>query len=159
MNKDDVARLVDRLGSTLAGLETPMMQGDNLAITLCSAFDNPEQEVDEDTGWSPDAEAGYKEVCGAIHAHYAPTIEALADALTTLSARVEALETHNSDAYIVVIDLAASLAAAISLLEKGGKAAKKAAPSDKMFDQMLRDYQKSLDRARQALAGDDHGHR
>lgn len=64
--------------------------------------------------------------------------------------------THNSDAYIIVIDLAASLAAAISLLEKGGKAAKKAAPSDKMFDQMLRDYRKSLDRARQALAGDDH---
>ena len=71
--------------------------------------------------------------------------------------RIEALETHNSDAYIIVIDLAASLAAAISLLEKGGKAAKKAAPSDKMFDQMLRDYRESLDRARQALAGDDHG--
>jgi phage shock protein A len=81
----------------------------------------------------------------------------LVNALTTLSARVEALETHNSDAYSIVIDLAASLAAAISLLEKGGKAAKKAAPSDKMFDQMLRDYKKSLDRARQALAGDDHG--
>ncbi len=92
MNKDEIAGLVERLGSTLAGLETPMMQGDNLAITLCSAFDNPEQEVDEDTGWSPDAEAGYKEVCSAIHAHYAPTIEALADALTTLSARVETLE-------------------------------------------------------------------
>jgi Lar family restriction alleviation protein len=46
---------------------------------------------------------------------------------------------------------AASLAAAISLLKRGGKAAKKAAPSDKMFDQMVRDYEASLDRARAAL--------
>ena len=45
----------------------------------------------------------------------------------------------------ILIDLAASLAAAISLLERGGK---KAAASDKMFDQMLRDYRASLERAR-----------
>jgi hypothetical protein len=51
----------------------------------------------------------------------------------------------------VAIGVAASLAAAISLLERGGKAAKKAAPSDKMFDQMLTDYRASLDRARAAL--------
>jgi len=54
----------------------------------------------------------------------------------------------------VAISTAASLAAAISLLERGGKAAKKAAPSDKMFDQMLTDYRNSLDAARAAL-GDD----
>ena len=51
----------------------------------------------------------------------------------------------------LIIDLAASLAAAISLLERGGKAAKKAAPSDKMFDQMVEDYKASLNRARKAL--------
>ncbi len=45
----------------------------------------------------------------------------------------------------------ASLAAAISLLERTPKA-KKAAPSDKMFDQMLADYRKSLEAARTALA-------
>ena len=50
-----------------------------------------------------------------------------------------------------LIDTAASLAAAVSLLERGGKAAKKAAPSDKMFDQMLADYRASLDAARAAL--------
>lgn len=44
---------------------------------------------------------------------------------------------------------AASLAAAISLLERGGK---KAAPSDKMFDTMLNDYRKSLATARAALS-------
>ncbi len=50
-----------------------------------------------------------------------------------------------------VTDLASSLAAAISLLERGGKAAKKAAPSDKMFDQMVKDYRMALDRARAIL--------
>lgn len=45
----------------------------------------------------------------------------------------------------------AALAAAISLLDRGGKAAKKAAPSDKMFDQMLVDYRKHLETARAAL--------
>lgn len=51
-----------------------------------------------------------------------------------------------------LVDVAASLAAAISLLERGGKSAKKAAASDKMFDQMLADYRASLERARTALA-------
>lgn len=51
------------------------------------------------------------------------------------------------------ISIAASLAAAISLLERGGKAAKKAAPSDKMFDQMLVDYRTSLE-AWRAAKGD-----
>lgn len=49
-----------------------------------------------------------------------------------------------------MIAMAASLAAAISLLEKGGK---KAAPSDKMFEQMLIDYRRALEDGRTALAG------
>lgn len=52
-----------------------------------------------------------------------------------------------------LIDCTAHLAAAISLLERGGKAAKKAAPSDKMFDLMLSDYRASVERARTALGG------
>lgn len=47
-----------------------------------------------------------------------------------------------------LLDSSASLAAAISLLERGGK---RAAPSNKMFDQMLKDYQSSLERARALL--------
>jgi len=42
----------------------------------------------------------------------------------------------------------AALTAAISLLEKGGK---KAAPSDKMFAQMLIDYGRAADQARTAI--------
>jgi hypothetical protein len=52
------------------------------------------------------------------------------------------------------ISVGASLAAAISLLERGGK---KAAPSDKMFKQMLVDYRGSLERARAALKGNGEG--
>ena len=43
----------------------------------------------------------------------------------------------------IAIRVAASLAAAISLLEHS-PSAKKAAPSDRMFDQMLTDYRKAL---------------
>lgn len=46
-------------------------------------------------------------------------------------------------------DATAHLVAATSLLARGGK---KAAPSGKMFAQMLVDYQTSADRARAALA-------
>ena len=80
-----------------------------------------------------------------LEAAFQPTI------IATEHARIVA---EKEDALIAC---AASLAAAISLLEKGGKAAKKAAPSDKMFDQMLLDYKHALELARAALKGDDNG--
>lgn len=52
----------------------------------------------------------------------------------------------------VVIDLLASLTAAISLLEKGGR---RAAPSDKMFKQMLKDYRQSCCRGREFILKED----
>jgi len=58
-------------------------------------------------------------------------------------AEVDALRKH-------AIAVMASLAAAISLLERGGK---KAAPSNKMFAQMLVDYKRALEDARAALSG------
>ena len=73
-----------------------------------------------------------------------PLVQAFARHRQQAEARAEGLEK-------VAINLAARLAAAISLLEKGGKAAKKAAPSDTMFDIMLQDYRNSLSRARDAL--------
>jgi len=57
-------------------------------------------------------------------------------------------EVPQRDTMLAVV---ASLAAAISLLERTTRA-KKAAPSDKMFDQMLADYRKALANARDALA-------
>lgn len=44
----------------------------------------------------------------------------------------------------------ASLVAAISLLERTPRA-KKAAPSDKMFDQMIADYKAAIEQGRAAL--------
>ncbi len=50
---------------------------------------------------------------------------------------------------IVIVDLLASLVAASSLLKSGSK---KAAPSDRMFDQMLVDYERSVERGRAFLS-------
>ena len=68
-----------------------------------------------------------------------------------LRVRLAAAERRAEEAEVLLIDVMASLAAAISLLERAGKPAKKAAPSDQMFDQMLEDYRASLERARAAL--------
>ena len=61
------------------------------------------------------------------------------------NAYAEELEANLAKAVEVGVDVAASLSAALSLLEHGGK---KAAGSDKMFAQMLVDYTASLDRFR-----------
>lgn len=52
----------------------------------------------------------------------------------------------------VAIPVMAALAAAISLLERTPKA-KKASPSDRMFDLMLDDYRKALEYARERVLG------
>ena len=62
---------------------------------------------------------------------------------------IEELEDNLAEALEAGVGVAASLIAAISLLERGGK---KAAPSDKMFNQMLVDYKASLARFRNTLA-------
>jgi len=50
-----------------------------------------------------------------------------------------------------LVDVTARLVAAVSLLERGGK---KAAPSNKMFDQMIVDYKNCIERSRAALNGE-----
>ena len=62
---------------------------------------------------------------------------------------ISALTAKLAKALEAAVDAGASLAAAISLLERGGR---KAAPSNKMFDQMLVDYRNSLERTRTTLA-------
>lgn len=73
----------------------------------------------------------------------------------TVVGRVKTLEAEIAELRESNLDLAASLAAAISLLERTPKA-KKAAPSDRMFDQMLVDYRASLERFRALIK--DHPH-
>lgn len=56
----------------------------------------------------------------------------------------------NRHVYDGLLRVSSSLAAAISLLERTPKA-KKAAPSDTMFEQMIKDYNRSLDTGRELL--------
>jgi hypothetical protein len=61
---------VKALGHRLGGISTPRMNGDNLAIVLCTFFDNPDPEINDELGWGPDAIAGCDEVLAAIRKHY-----------------------------------------------------------------------------------------
>ena len=58
------------------------------------------------------------------------------------------LKAENARLREAALDALAGLVAAHSLLERGGK---KAAPSNKMFEQMLCDYGAAITRARAAL--------
>jgi hypothetical protein len=84
------------LHETLGGVTVPnIMHGDNLAITLCTAYDNPDQDADEETGWTPDAIAGQEAVLAAIRDHYDPAIKcaiALRAQAAKDKARIERLE-------------------------------------------------------------------
>jgi hypothetical protein len=94
-----------------------------------------------------------------------PLSNALADAIEELQNRVtfEAaanLATAKLNANLLkriaeleaaLKDATVHLVAAVSLLESGGK---KAAPSNKMFEQMLVDYKNGVERARAALKGE-----
>jgi hypothetical protein len=77
--------LIERLNERLGSVQTPMMEGENLAIVLCGFFENPDQDCEDDTGWTPDGIKGQDEVLDAIRAHYRP----MADRLQALSAEVE----------------------------------------------------------------------
>jgi hypothetical protein len=76
----DTRRLFERLG----GVETPMMEGDNLSVLLASYFEDPDDETDDETGWGETALKGMEEVLEAIRAHFQP-----------IAARVLELEAEN----------------------------------------------------------------
>ena len=68
--------------------------------------------------------------------------------LDAMPDRVAELEAENARLYESTMDCLASLCAAHSLLSRSPKTA---APSDKMFDQMLADYAATIGRTRAAL--------
>ena len=76
------------------------------------------------------------------------TIAGLLRARETAESRATAAVARVAVLEGALTDTSASLAAAISLLERSPKTA---APSDRMFDQMLQDYRASLGRARAAI--------
>jgi hypothetical protein len=70
------------------------------------------------------------------------------DASAEKSRQITRLTAENERIRTALVSTTASLVAAISLLNRGGK---KAAPSDRMFTMMLDDYQKTVLEARAAL--------
>lgn len=72
MTTKDLQKLRENLG----GIRCDLMNGDNLAITLCSHFDDGE-ESECDHCWSPAAIAGCDQTLDAIHAYYAAEITKL----------------------------------------------------------------------------------
>lgn len=72
--------------------------------------------------------------------------------MTKIEAGVERAGRERMREALIIVT--ASLAAAKSLLERGGK---KAVASDRMFEQMLIDYQKVIDVARAVLAEEREG--
>jgi hypothetical protein len=96
-------------------------------------------------------EAGNKQL------RYSSIHEAAAAAQADYEARIKsALVEVPADAGMreAFVRVLASLAAAISILERTPKA-KRAVASDKMFDQMLDDYRKALEAGRSALTAPD----
>jgi hypothetical protein len=71
--RERCAAVVDKAGDRVGNIETPLMRGDNLAVTLCTHFDDGGPS-DDDTGWSDAAVAGYEQVAAAIRSHYSAAI-------------------------------------------------------------------------------------
>jgi hypothetical protein len=66
-----------------------------------------------------------------------------------MAREIERLRARVAELDDVLMHTLVSLVAAIDLLKAGGKAA---APSNKMFDQMIKDYEKAVSNARKQLA-------
>ena len=71
----EIARDIKKACETVMGIETPMMRGDNLAVTLCSYFEDMEGEPD-DNGWHPKAIEGHDQVKRGIEQHFLKAIDA-----------------------------------------------------------------------------------
>lgn len=75
----EIARDIKKACETVMGIETPMMRGDNLAVTLCSYFEDIEGEPD-DNGWHPKAIEGHDQVKSGIEQHFLKAIDAAREA-------------------------------------------------------------------------------
>jgi hypothetical protein len=69
-------KILEELRLRLGGIQVDAMNGDNLAVTLCTHFDDGE-ESEDDSSWSKAALDGQSTTLDAIHAHYATVITQL----------------------------------------------------------------------------------
>ena len=119
----------------LVGSETEYIRADIADARVAAAYDAAAELACErlSDSWSWDDEDFLSCVIADLKRH-------IIKAGPTQNAKA-ALEAVRREERQFGIPVAAALAAAISLLERGGK---QAAASDKMFDQMLTDYQRAL---------------
>ena len=119
-----------------------------LSCPFCGGEAEFVEGADDDGRWvaigCPDCGAGSRQ-------HYAVMEDPHPHAQSAWNARAstQPAPAFPREDWGTLVHAVSSLRAAISLLEGGGK---KAAPSDKMFAQMLRDYHKAADAAAKALA-------
>lgn len=103
---------------------------------------------------TPEQRARWLEITRSFakHSYRHPAYQLSYDEAVALCAAVaqEAIAAEREHSREICIDLISHLAAAHSLLSRSSK---KAAASDKMFDQMLTDYQASINRGRDYLKG------
>lgn len=73
----DIVRALDRAIDKIMGIEIEAMGGDNLAVTLCSHFDDPDGGELDDNGWSQAATDAYDEIKAEIAGKFVPVREAI----------------------------------------------------------------------------------
>lgn len=78
VSQADVVRALDRAIEQIMGIEIEAMNGDNLAVTLCSHFDDPDGGELDDNGWSQAATDAYDEIKAEIAGKFVPVREAIA---------------------------------------------------------------------------------
>lgn len=85
-NLADLREKLERVNDRLGGVSIERMGGDNLAVTLCTHFEDAEGEQDEN-GWTEAATDGCDETLQAIRDHYAPLFTEFLDLLDAKEAR------------------------------------------------------------------------
>ena len=128
----------DRLATNLGHWRTEIGKLHSKVDRLTTDRDRLAGELAKAMKWAKDAIFSDSEYVKAVDQR----ADEIAAENATLTADLVAARNAATDA-------ASSLAAAISLLRRGGK---KATPSDKMFEQMLLDYEAALNRTRAAFA-------
>jgi hypothetical protein len=111
--------LVKRLNQTLGGISSPpVLDGDNLSILLCSAFEDDGEQ--NENGWTDAAVEGCEQTLQAIRNHYAPLadrIEELEADLRKMALDYLAAEGQAAEAYQAQLEAEAKLSRAVEGLQ------------------------------------------
>ncbi|XQZ98872.1 hypothetical protein ACOZ4Y_02770 [Komagataeibacter rhaeticus] len=75
LERAEMGRRIEQVRYRIGGVEIDEMEGDNLAITLCSAFDGPDDEVGEN-GWTERATTCCDKIISLVHAQYVAAMNA-----------------------------------------------------------------------------------